>query len=118
MERHTTFDFGITPWDHYPLGIMPLNLAYSADQYGYPGPLNETRWIDEEFSRLLDQASGTLDVKERKNLFCKMEDIQIQRGPVGISWWQNTWVIHRKHVKGIIPHPTNYLILDKVWMAQ
>jgi peptide/nickel transport system substrate-binding protein len=117
MEKYTTFDFGITPWTHYPLGLMPLNLAYSADEYGHPGPLNETRWVDEEFSQLLNQANGTLDVAERKKLFCKLEDIQMQRGSVGISWWQNTWIISRKNVQGIIPHPANYLILDRAWLS-
>jgi peptide/nickel transport system substrate-binding protein len=116
MDKYTTFDFGITPWTHYPLGVMPLNLAYSADEYGYPGPLNETRWVDEEFSQLLNQANGTLDVAQRKKLFCKMEDIQIQRGSIGISWWKNTWIISRKNVQGIIPHPSNYLILYRAWV--
>ncbi len=117
MEKYTTFDFGITPWMHHPLGVMTLNLAYSADEYGNPGPLNETRWVDEEFSQLLNQANGTLDVAERKKLFCKLEDIQIQRGSIGISCWQNTWIISRKNVQGIIPHPANYLILDRAWLT-
>jgi peptide/nickel transport system substrate-binding protein len=116
MQQHTTFDFGITPWGHYPLGVAPLNLAYATDEYGYPSPLNETQWVDAEFSDLLDQANRTFDVQKRRKLFCKMEDIQMQRGSVGIAWWQNTWIISRKNVQGIIPHPANDLKLDRAWV--
>jgi len=109
-------DFGITPWMHRPLGTMVLNLAYIADETGKPVPWNETRWMDDEFSRLLKQANGTLDVDERRKIFCKLEDIQMIRGSIGIAYWRNNWMITRKKVKDVKGHPSLYMSFNKVWL--
>ena len=96
---------------------MVLNLAYVADDKGKPVAWNETRWVDEEFSRLLRKANGTLDVDERRKIFCKLEDIQMSRGPVAISWWRNVWMITGKKVQDVPSHPNNYFLFNSVWLA-
>ena len=111
------FDLGITPWDHTPLGVTALKLASEVDAYGNPGPWNETRWVNEEFSQLLHQAGNTLEVLERKAIFCKLEEIQMNQGAIGIPCWQNSWVASQKRVQNIQPHPNDYLLLSKVWIA-
>jgi peptide/nickel transport system substrate-binding protein len=89
-EKWTEVDLGITPWMHRPIGTMVLNLAYIADDAGKPVPWNETRWSDPEFSKLLKEANGILNVDERRKVFCKLEDIQQSRGSIGIPFWRNT----------------------------
>ena len=115
-EKWTEVDLGITMWAHRPLGTMVFNLAYSADDKGMPGSWNETRWVDTEFSALLNQANGTVDVEERRKLFCKLEEIQMKRGSVGIPYWKNTWLVTRKSVKPVKPHPTDYMLFNTVWL--
>lgn len=115
-EKWTEVDLGVTPWTHRPLGTMVLNLAYVADDEGKPVPWNETRWVDEEFSTLLKQANGTLDVGERRKIFCKLEDIQWERGSIGIPYWRNSWFVTRKRVKDVKPHPTAYMLFNTVWL--
>ena len=115
-RNRTMFDLGITPWDHYPLGVTALKLASAVDEQGNPGPWNETRWIHEEFSQLLRQAENSLDVLERKTIFCKLEEIQMNQGAIGIPCWQNSWVASQKHVQNIQAHPNDYLFLGKVWL--
>jgi peptide/nickel transport system substrate-binding protein len=117
-EKWTEVDLGITPWTHRPLGTMVLNLAYIADDEGKPVPWNETRWVDQEFSQLLEQANGTLDVDERRKIFCKLEDIQMSRGPIGIAWWRNVWMVMRNSVQGAEGHPTLYMLFNKVWLKE
>jgi peptide/nickel transport system substrate-binding protein len=117
-EKWTEVDLGITPWTHRPLGTMVLNLAYIADDKGKPVPWNETRWVDQEFSQLLEQANGTLDVDERRKIFCKLEDIQMSRGPIGIAWWRNVWMVMRNSVQGAGGHPTLYMLFNKVWLKE
>ena len=117
-QSFTQVDFGITPWTHRPLGTMVLNLAYAADPDGRPAPLNETRWVDQEFSRLLAEANATLDFKKRRRIFCTLQDIQMQRGSIGIAWWQNRWTAVLKNVRGFQSHPSGYLILDRVWLKK
>jgi peptide/nickel transport system substrate-binding protein len=116
-EKWTEVDLGITPWMHRPIGTMVLNLAYIADDAGKPVPWNETRWSDPEFSKLLKEANGILNVDERRKVFCKLEDIQQSRGSIGIPFWRNAWYIMRKKVKNVTPVPPIYMTLNEAWLA-
>jgi len=116
-ERWTEVDLGITPWTHRPLGTMILNLAYTADEDGKPVAWNETKWVDKEFSKLLEEANGTLDVEERRKIFCKLQQIQFDRGSVGISYWRNVWMVTRKRVQNAVSHPNGYLFCSELWMS-
>lgn len=112
----TEVALGVTDWQHRPLGTMVYNLAYTGDENGNPVPWNETRWMDDEFDALLEKANGTLDVEERRKIFCKLEDIQMSRGSIGIPYSRNTWSVTRDRVKDIEPHPTNYMLTNKTWL--
>lgn len=114
-EQWTEVDLGVTPWTHRPLGTMVLNLAYIADEEGNPVAWNETRWVDEEFSELLIQANGTLDVEKRREIFCKLQQIQMERGSIGIAWWSNSFTVSSKKVKEVPPHPTAYMLFNEIW---
>ena len=116
-EKWTEVDLGITPWTHRPLGTMILNLAYTADEDGNPVAWNETKWVDKEFSKLLEEANGTLDVEERRKIFCKLQQIQIDRGSVGISYWRNVWMVTRKRVQNAVSHPNGYLFCSELWLS-
>ena len=116
-EKWTEVDLGITPWMHRPIGTMVLNLAYIADDAGKPVPWNETRWSDPEFSKLLKQANGILNVDERRKVFCKLEDIQQSRGSIGIPFWRNAWYIMRKRVNNVTPVAAIYMTLNEAWLA-
>jgi peptide/nickel transport system substrate-binding protein len=116
-EKWTEVDLGITPWMHRPIGTMVLNLAYIADDAGKPVPWNETRWTDKEFSTLLNQANGMIDVDERRKVFCKLEDIQMQRGSIGIPYWRNQWFVTRKRVRNVVGHPSVYMVFNEVWLG-
>jgi len=116
-EKWTEVDLGITTWAHRPLGTMVLNLAYVADKDGKPVPWNETRWVDPEFSKLLTEANGTLDVDKRRKIFCKLEKIQQERGSIANAFWINVWKMATKRVQNVKPHPSLYMKLDEVWVT-
>ncbi len=116
-EKWTEVDFGITPWTHRPLGTMVLNLAYTADDKGKPVPWNETRWVDKEFSELLIQANGTLDVEKRRKIFCKLQKIQYERGSIAIGYWQAVWMVSRKNFKGFEGHPNGFFLFNNAYLA-
>jgi len=111
----TEVPLGITHWTHLALGTMALDLAYVADQEGAPAAWNETHWVDEEFSDLLQQADRTLDVEARRQIMCQLEDIQMSRGSVGIPFWANLWYICRETFKNVKAHPSSYDVLNEVW---
>jgi peptide/nickel transport system substrate-binding protein len=112
----TEVPLGITIWAHRPLGTMVLALAYTADAEGKPAPWNETYWVDEEFSTILKEAEQTLDVEQRRELMCQLEDIQMERGSVGIAFWTSVWYIAHEKVQNVDAHPTNYDILNEAWI--
>jgi peptide/nickel transport system substrate-binding protein len=116
-DKWTEVDLGVTPWTHRPLGTMILNLAYTADDKGKPVAWNESRWVDDEFSKLLQQANATIDVEKRRQIMCQLEQIQMDRGSVGIAWWMNIWTIYRKNVQAIPGHPTYYMLFNEVWKS-
>jgi len=112
-EKWTEVDLGVTPWAHRPLGTMVLNVAYT------PGASwNETRWSDEEFSKLLKEANGTLDLEKRRKIFCRLEDIQWERGPIGVPYWVNDFFVTSKRVKGVEGHPSGYMLFNRVWLGK
>jgi peptide/nickel transport system substrate-binding protein len=116
-EQWTEVDLGVTPWTHRPLGTMILNLAYIADSEGKPVPWNESRWVDPEFSELLIKANGTLDVEERRQMFCDLEQIQMDRGSIAIPYWMNIWMVYRKTLMDVPPHPNIYMLFNGVWKS-
>ncbi|MEZ4516356.1 MAG: ABC transporter substrate-binding protein [Chloroflexota bacterium] len=111
-SRWTEVPLGITTWTHRPLGTMVLSLAYTQESIG---AWNETRWVDEEFETLLQQATGTLDVEARREIFCQIEDIMQERGPIGNPFWKKVWNITQDRFQGIIAHPTAYDFYYEVW---
>lgn len=115
-EKWTEVDLGITPWMHRPIGTMVLNLAYITDADGKPVPWNETRWSDPEFSKLLTEANGLINVDERRKVFCKLEDIQQERGSIGIPYWRNAWYVMRKKVKNVNGVPSLYITFNDAWL--
>ncbi len=114
-DQWTEVDLGLTTWTHRPLGTIALTLAYTATEDGLPVAWNETRWIDQEFTKLLRQAEHTLDIEARRKIMCQIEDIMQDRGPVGISYWRKTWNITRSEFKNIKSHPTSYDLFYDVW---
>jgi len=106
---------GITPWTHRPLAVMVLPLAYIGDADGNPVPWNESRWVDEEFTTLLLKAQGTLDVEARRAIMADLQKIQMERGSIGITYWQNSWSVANPAFTGIKSHPTAYNLWREVW---
>ncbi len=106
---------GITPWVHRPLAVMVLPLAYVAGPDGKPVPWNESNWVDQEFSDLLQKAQGLLDVEARRAVTKQLEEIQRDRGSIAIAWWQNLWEVFNPAFQNVNAHPTQYNLWREVW---
>lgn len=111
----TTANMGITWWSHRTLAPMTLAVAYTADADGKPGAWNESGWVDEEFSTILTEAVGTLDIEKRKELVGKLEVIQKERGSILLPFFMSVWKIYKKNVHGVEPTPDEYAIFYETW---
>lgn len=115
-ERWDEVPLGITAWTHRPIAVMLLPLAYIGDADGNPVPWNETRWIDDEFSAILTEAQGTLDIETRKGQMDQLIDIFQERGPIGIAFYKSIWRITTSDVHNFPGHPTAYEFLSETYM--
>ena len=111
----TKFNMGITWWSHRTLAPMILAVAYTGDKNGKPAAWNESGWVDKEFSDILNQAIGTLDVAKRKELVGKLEVIQKERGSILLPFFMSVWKIYTKKVHGVEPTPDEYAIFYETW---
>jgi peptide/nickel transport system substrate-binding protein len=115
------YHFGYTQWTHRPLNTMLQLLAYTKEAVPpneQSGNWNETRWVNDEFLRLLSQANATPDLEERLPLVSQMEDIQAEDGGIGLQMFFNVFAVNNKKVKGVPAHPTDYLQINEAWIGE
>ena len=104
--------FGFTGWTHRPLGVMVLNLGYRSGV-----PWNESKYDNPAFDKALDEASGVLDVAERRKKMEKVEKILQEDAVIVQPLWRSIITAGTKNVHNYVMHPTNYHQLDKVWVG-
>jgi peptide/nickel transport system substrate-binding protein len=106
---------GFTTWTHRPLDTMVLSLAYRCRD-GKPVPWNETQWCDPTFEKMIDEAEGVLDHKERKKLMAKIQVYQRENGTIGLPLWRSVFEGADKRLKGYRAHPTSYLLINDAYL--
>jgi peptide/nickel transport system substrate-binding protein len=111
----TDFNMGITWWSHRTQALITLGLAYTADADGKPGAWNESHWVDSEFSKILTEATGTLDLTKRRELTLQLEKIQQERGSICTPFFMNVWKIYTTKVHDVEPSPDEYAIFIETW---
>jgi peptide/nickel transport system substrate-binding protein len=104
--------FGMTGWTHRPLGVMVLNLGYRSGV-----PWNESHYNSKEFDAALDDASGELDVAERRKKMEKVEKILQDDAVISQSLWRAVITAGTKNVHNFQMHPTLYHQLNDVWVG-
>jgi peptide/nickel transport system substrate-binding protein len=105
-------DFGFTAWTHRPLGVMVLNLGYRSGV-----PWNESHHNNPEFDKLLDVASATLDLNERRKHMEGLQKMMQDGAVIAQPFWRSVFAAGNKRVQGYKIHPTLYHQLNKVWIA-
>jgi len=108
-EVWTKVPFGMTTWAHRPLGVMTYSLAYRTG-----GAWNESNFSNPEFDRLLAQAEGILDPKERSQVMADLEKIMLDEGPIVQPVWRALFTFMDKRVQGFKMHPTGYIFADEL----
>ncbi len=110
-QQWTQLDFGFTTWTHRPLDTMVASLAFRTG-----APWNETKWSNEKFERLLNEAEGTVEVDKRRKLMCQIQAIIREDGGVAIPLWRNVFRALDNKIKGVRAHPTSYYALWNAWV--
>lgn len=112
-DRWLTAPFGFTSWTHRPLGVTVLNLGYRTGV-----PWNESSYSNPEFDRLLDQANGTLDVDERREIMAQLETIMQSDGVIVQPFWRAIHTVSSDRVQGFRIQPAEEHHYHGVWLAE
>ncbi|AGT10598.1 ABC transporter substrate-binding protein [Paracoccus aminophilus] len=103
-EVWKTTPFSLTAWGHRSLAIMTLSLAYRSN-----AAWNESNYANPELDKLLTEAEGILDPKERSKVMAKIEAIMQDDGPIVQPFWRIFSTVMDKKVQGFELHPSQYL---------
>ena len=95
------YPFSSTDWNHRPLGVQVLALAYRSGE-----AWNETAFANAEFDALLEQALATPDVEARRALMAKIEKIMQDEGVTIQPFWRSLYNHSREGLKGQGHHIT------------
>ena len=107
----TKYPYSSTNWNHRPLGVQILALAYRTGE-----AWNESAYSNPDFDAKLNEALGVADADKRREL---MKDIQMMLQDSGViiqSYWRSLFNFNTDAVKNYYQHPTYELDLEKVWL--
>ena len=96
-----SFPFSSTNWNMRPLGIQILSLAYRSGE-----AWNEAAFSNEEFDRLLTEASGIPDADARQVVMAKLETILRDEGVTIQPYWRSIYRHTTDEVVNGEMHPT------------
>ncbi len=96
-----TYPFSATDWNHRPLGVQALSLAYRSD-----AAWNETGFRNAEFDMLLARAVALTDAGERRTVMAQLQQILRDEGVIIQPYWRTIYRHMRPGVRGAQMHPS------------
>jgi len=98
------YPFSVTNWNHRPLGIQTMALAYSSGQ-----DWNESGFANAEFDALVEQALAIADPAARSRIMAKLEQIMVDEGVIIQPYWRALYNHSKSNLKGAEIHISNEL---------
>ncbi|MBN7786632.1 ABC transporter substrate-binding protein [Ponticoccus gilvus] len=90
----TKYAFSSTNWNHRPLAVQILALAYKSGE-----AWNEFGFANQEFDALLAEASSIADADKRRAVMGKLQAILIEEGVTIQPYWRS---LYRHSAEGIL----------------
>jgi peptide/nickel transport system substrate-binding protein len=111
-ENWKSYPFSATQWNHRPLDIQVLQLAYRSDAVW-----NETGFANAEFDALLDEAMALADAETRRMTMERLEMLLREEGVIIQPYWRALFNHHNGQLVGAEKHPANEIHLYKIGFA-
>ncbi|MER9951459.1 ABC transporter substrate-binding protein [Mesorhizobium sp. M0047] len=105
------YPLSITNWNHRPLGVQNLVLAYRSG-----AAWNESAWSNPEFDKKVDAVLTLPDPQKRKALMQDIETLLQDSGIIIQPYWVSLFNHSTKQVRGYAMHPAFEIDLGKVWL--
>lgn len=93
------YPFSSTNWNHRPLGVQILALAYRSGE-----AWNESGFANAEFDALLAEANSIADADKRREVMSKLQAIMIDEGVTLQPYWRTAIRHHNDSVTGVDKH--------------
>lgn len=106
------FPFSSTEWNHRPLEVQVLSLAYRSG-----AAWNETGFANAAFDRLLDRAMSLADADTRRQTMREIETLLRDEGVIIQPYWRALFNHHNSRLVGAERHPSNEIHLYKIGFA-
>lgn len=100
-DNWKTYPFSATDWNHRPLGVQALMLAYRSD-----AAWNETGFSNAEFDALLAEAVALTDAEARRAVMARLQQILRDEGVIIQPYWRTIYRHMRPGVRGARMHPS------------
>ena len=98
------FPFSTTNWNHRPLGVQVLNIAYRGG-----ASWNESGFNNAEFDSLLDQALAIADADKRREVSKRLQEIMQEEGVTIQPYWRSLYRHHKPDIIGADMHPASQI---------
>jgi len=106
------FPFSATQWNHRPLDVQALALAYRTG-----AAWNETGFANAEFDALLDRAMSIADAGTRRTVMARIETLLRDEGVIVQPYWRALYSHHNGRLVNAEKHPAHEIHLYKIGFA-
>lgn len=89
------YPFSSTNWNHRPLGVQVLALAYRSGE-----AWNETGFANKDFDEALQKAMSIADVEKRREVMEKVETIMRDEGVIIQPYWRSLYRFSKEGLLG------------------
>ncbi len=98
----TKYPFSATTWNHRPLEVQILSLAYRTGE-----AWNESAFSNEKFDNLVGDALAIADADKRREIISEIEQVMRDEGVIIQPYWRSLYNHHRGDVVGADKHPAH-----------
>ncbi|WP_424970158.1 ABC transporter substrate-binding protein [Dinoroseobacter sp. S76] len=105
----TKHAFSTTSWNHRPLGVQILALAYRSGE-----AWNETAFSNAAFDEALAEAMAISDADARREKMAVIQQILRDEGVIIQPFWRSLYNHHRGDVVNAEKHPSHEIHLHKI----
>ena len=106
------FPFSATQWNHRPLDVQVLGLAYRSG-----AAWNESGFANAEFDALLDEANRLVDADTRRTVMARLQTILRDEGVIIQPFWRALYNHHNGRLVNAEKHPSNEIHLYRIGFA-
>ncbi len=111
-NKWTEYPFSATQWNHRPLDVQILTLAYRSGE-----AWNEAAYSNPDFDALIGQANAIADADKRRTVVAEIEQTLRDDGVIIQPYWRSLYNHHNGTLVNAEKHPSHEIHLYKIGFA-